>query len=331
MDTLTHGLSGALVGRAFSKNVKIVTPAACIVTGALSATFPDFDFLFKIFGDNTYMWNHRGITHSFFFLPIWAGLISIFLAWIFTRSKNLEKWFKLPDTTYSKWQVFKDIYLLSALSILAHILGDLITSFGTMVFWPNMTRYEFGSVFIIDLFFTGIIVAGLLVSWKFGDNIKLKANIAIFFSMLLVSYVELTNILRDQAKNEMMIIMADKYPNINTESFLFDAKPQMFLPTNWSGIAYDNKEEKYYYAKIDLLGNNYDLKQIFEFKKWGDLNRDRAIIVFEHPEMKFARWFFQYPYVKNEDDKCVYFSDMRYMSSFRGKDPFIYGMCDNTK
>ena len=329
MDTLTHGLSGALIGRVLSNKAKVVTPAAYMTVGAFAAVFPDFDFIFKIFGDNAYMWNHRGITHSFLFLPIWALVISVCMTFFFIRSKNKGKWFKNQEIIHKKYDVFKDIYLIACVGVFAHILGDLITSFGTMIFWPILSRYEYGSVFIIDLFFTGIIVIGLIISWKFGKNNIDKSKIAAIFLLLLVSYIGLTQYLRSVAKEEVSQIIHNKYPETkNNNSIIFDAKPDMFLPINWIGIAYDVKNEKYYYIPLKLWSSNDVSNKVVEYQKWGMMNTDRARVVFEHPKMEFARWFMQYPYVLKEDEKCVLFTDMRYQSNFRKENPFIYGLCD---
>ena len=49
------------------------------------------------------------------------------------------------------------------------IAGDLITSYGTMIFAPlSDARFALGTTFIIDLYFSGIIVAGLVASrcWR---------------------------------------------------------------------------------------------------------------------------------------------------------------------
>jgi len=47
------------------------------------------------------------------------------------------------------------------LSIGAHIAGDVITSYGTMLLAPlSDWRAAIGTTFIIDLWFSGIIVAG---------------------------------------------------------------------------------------------------------------------------------------------------------------------------
>ena len=53
----------------------------------------------------------------------------------------------------------------TALSLAAHIAGDVITGFGTMVFAPlSRWRAALGTTFIIDLWFSGIILAGLIAS-----------------------------------------------------------------------------------------------------------------------------------------------------------------------
>ena len=45
-------------------------------------------------------------------------------------------------------------------AIFVHILGDLITQFGTMILAPfSDQRFGWGTTFIIDLPFTGIILA----------------------------------------------------------------------------------------------------------------------------------------------------------------------------
>ena len=55
-----------------------------------------------------------------------------------------------------------------ALGIGSHIAGDLITSFGTMILAPvSDQRFGLGTTFIIDLWFTGILVAGLVASLVF--------------------------------------------------------------------------------------------------------------------------------------------------------------------
>ena len=56
---------------------------------------------------------------------------------------------------------WRALYGVTALALGAHIVGDLITSFGTIILAPlSDWRAGIGTTFIIDLWFSGIIVAG---------------------------------------------------------------------------------------------------------------------------------------------------------------------------
>ena len=60
---------------------------------------------------------------------------------------------------------WKRLGAAAGLGVLSHILLDWITSWGTMFFAPlSWERYSLDWVFIIDLIFTGLLFAGLLVT-----------------------------------------------------------------------------------------------------------------------------------------------------------------------
>src|SRR6185436_5818849 len=155
MDTLTHALSGALLARA----TEPATPRADelprwlrMTVGFFAAAFPDADFVINFIDPFTYLTTHRGVTHSIILLPLWAAV----LAGVFTL---------LTRRRYP-WRAF---FGMCALGLAAHIAGDIITSFGTMIFAPfSKWRFELSTTFIIDLYFSGIIVAGLIASavWR---------------------------------------------------------------------------------------------------------------------------------------------------------------------
>src|ERR1700741_2657390 len=96
MDTITHGIAGALIGKAFSKGDDMF-PAkpmnrARIITWSLmlGAIFPDIDVLRDIFSHDRLLvitW-HRSVTHSLVLLPLW-GLL---LAAITRAFANWRKW-----------------------------------------------------------------------------------------------------------------------------------------------------------------------------------------------------------------------------------------------
>lgn len=117
MDTLTHALSGMLLARATAPG-KTDTPQLPLYVrmwcGFLAAAFPDADFVMRYFGSLSYLEHHRGVTHSFLMLPLWALLLSVVFMLIWRRRYH--------------WKMFLGV---SAMSVLIHILGDVITAYGT--------------------------------------------------------------------------------------------------------------------------------------------------------------------------------------------------------
>ena len=82
MDTITHGIAGALIGKALCNGSDMfpVKPMnrARIITWSLmlGAIFPDSDVFRDIFSHNDLLvitW-HRSITHSLLLLPIFSFL-----------------------------------------------------------------------------------------------------------------------------------------------------------------------------------------------------------------------------------------------------------------
>src|SRR5688572_32407804 len=119
-----------------------------MAAGFLACAAPDLDFVVGFGGPVSYILNHRGVTHSVLLLPLWALVLSWLLAKILREPRG--------------WRA---LYGVCALALFAHIVGDYITSFGTMVFAPlSDWRAALGTTFIIDLWFSGIIVVGLVLS-----------------------------------------------------------------------------------------------------------------------------------------------------------------------
>ena len=142
MDTLTHALSGALLGRATAPadDANSIPLRRRVALGALAAAFPDIDVVVSGLSPLAYLYHHRGVTHSWVMLAVWA----LVLEWLCSRV-----WRGEPG-----WRAYVGII---AWGIAAHIVGDWITSFGTMMFAPRSdARIEIGTTFIIDLWFSGI-------------------------------------------------------------------------------------------------------------------------------------------------------------------------------
>ncbi len=343
MDTITHGLSGALLGRAMSGRVKNVKPKAFVFVGALASTFPDFDFLFRLISEQSYLMNHRGITHSIFLFPLWAFIISLFSAYIF-KNKVLFRQGWVSDNATLK-ELKNEFFLLSCISILLHITLDYITSFGTMLLSPfSDTRFAQGSVFIIDAWFTGIIILGLLISWK---HTTFKPQIAITSFIILFSYVGFTQYIKHDAQN----LALTKLKTIHSEadSFKIETFPAAFSPFNWNVVAYDKKTENYYVAyfnlgevksksindnmvEISIVGKTINQELWKTIPKWSNNESlsNVANTAWNDPLFSNYRWFLQVPafnsIINNNKKVCIYFKDLRFSSPIR-ENPFIFGIC----
>src|SRR5205809_5264633 len=220
MDTLTHALSGALLARATASEEPRAIPRR-IAAGFFACAAPDLDFVFGYAGPVQYLLNHRGITPSLVLLPLWALGLSWLLAKILREPRG-----------------WKALYGISALAIAAHIAGDLITNYGTMVLAPfSDWRAAIGTTFIIDLWFTGIIIAGLLAC-AIGYRSRLPAIAAL---AVLCGYVGFQFVQRQHAL-EFARQYADAH---NLTAARVDAQPRPVSPLNWTVFVSDDKRHPF--------------------------------------------------------------------------------------
>jgi membrane-bound metal-dependent hydrolase YbcI (DUF457 family) len=142
-DNLTHGLAGALLAQTgFQQRYGPVATVAIVVGTEL----PDLDFLFALGGPVLSFAHHRGMTHSFLG-GSGLALLGALLLWGFCH-------------THAYWR----LALWTWLGVLLHIGMDYLTPYGTQVFWPFDARYYTAdAVFIIDYFYTGLMVVALLL------------------------------------------------------------------------------------------------------------------------------------------------------------------------
>jgi len=142
-DNLTHGLAGALLAQTGLQ--QRYGPAATVAL-VVGAELPDLDFLFALGGPVLSFVHHRGMTHS---LVGGAGLALL-------GALLLRRFFR--EHTY--WR----LVLLTYLGVVLHIGMDVLTPYGTQVFWPlTARRYTADALFILDYFYTGLMVVTLLL------------------------------------------------------------------------------------------------------------------------------------------------------------------------
>ena len=328
MDTITHALSGALIARATAATDGTIPLSRRIALGTVAAAFPDSDILLSLGSPIDYLLYHRGLTHSLLVLPAWAVL----LAWLAARL------WRDPGG----WRPY---FGVTALGIGIHIAGDVITSFGTMVFAPlSDLRVAMGTTFIIDLYFTGIIALGLAASRLWRSS---RAPAAVALSVL-VCYVGFQAMLHRQA-----IEAGREYARAHN---LFAARvaalERPLSPFNWRLIVARGDEQ--YYADVNLRAKNppkpagrdagmiaqiasafapVDMARWVSAPRFGDTAEDRLIAqqAWQQPSFSFFRWFASFPALYKIDrgnpSICVWFHDLRFAMQGRQNAPFRYGMC----
>jgi inner membrane protein len=332
MDTLTHALSGALIARV-TESQQGGNPVAArgwrrVMAGFVAAAFPDVDYFLSYVSPVAYLIGHRGVTHSVLLLPLWALLLS----WVFARIGGG----RLP------WRAY---YAVCALALGMHIAGDLITSFGTMIFAPlSNTRWALGTTFIIDPWFTGLIAIALLASAA-APRTRAPALIGL---VLLVAYVGMQALLKQQAMQ-----WGEAYARARG---LGEARvsvlPRPVSPFNWMVIV--DEGSRYHHASINLRrrqplpapGPDAGLiprldaayrpltDALWEVTpRFGEGTAEQGLAqeAWRQPALAFFRWFAAYPALlrieQGNPSTCVWFYDLRFYIPGHESLPFRFGVC----
>ncbi len=174
MDPITHGITGALLGKGyFSERHGRVA----IFAATLGAVFPDVDVIAEAFSHDplSIVKYHRGITHSFVGLPFFAAALAGLTRWI-ARKCGIAS---------PSWAILTVIY---GVGIASHIVLDGMTSFGTRMWTPiSQTRVAWDLLFIIDFTFTSIALLPQVVAWIYRDRAKTRGRAARMWVLFTVS------------------------------------------------------------------------------------------------------------------------------------------------
>src|SRR4029077_11252910 len=96
---------------------------------------------------------HRSITHSLVLLPIFSLLLA-------ALTRGIARKFRWEGPS------FVILTLLYAVGILRHILLDLVTTFGTAIWFPGQwSRPAWDLIFIVDFSFAGILLIPQFLAW----------------------------------------------------------------------------------------------------------------------------------------------------------------------
>lgn len=335
MDTITHAIIGATLARATAPSAVSSSPPSAQESislgrrtwlGGLAAAFPDIDYIAYPLDPLSFIsdW-HRGETHSLVMLPLWALLLGLALA---TIVKHKQQW--------------REIALICVLSIFSHILSDLITSWGTQIFAPlSALRVSLGTTFIIDPYFTFIILSGLVLSTL--KNSKTTAQIAL---AALTLYIAMQGLVKLQVY-QIGKAQAASHQWLNAQ---VNTMPQPLSPFYWKIII--SEGDRYHMAYIDLLAGDDKLPPLHEveslleitnhyrppsrlswshYSRYGEDDEQKLVrSAWQRPEFERYRRFAAYPiFVRQQQSgsaSCMVFMDLRFAIPHRNP-PFSYAMC----
>jgi len=294
-----------------------------MAAGFFACAAPDLDIVYALAGPEAYLLNHRGPTHSLLLLPAWSFVV----AWL------LSKILREPGG----WRA---LYAVSAMSLGLHVAFDLITSYGTQLLWPlSDWRPWLGTTFVIDLWFSAIILAGLAVS-AFLRTSRLPAAAAF---AILAGYVGFQAMERQKA----LAFGREYAASRGLSGASVTAFPRPVSPFNWTVMVSD--EEVVRFSHVNLIrreakryqpGDGFIARVDSPYlpleqavwqtrRRFGETQQALIRDAWNAAPLAFFRWFAELPAFEkmNPGGSCIWFTDMRFFTPGRGDQSFLYGVC----
>jgi inner membrane protein len=235
---------------------------------------------------------------------------------------------------------WRGLYGITALALAAHIAGDLITSFGTIIFAPlSDWRAGIGTTFIIDLWFSGIIVAGLVFSLGFRKS----RWPAVAASVALAGYVGFQYVQKQRALD----FGAAYAKSLALRHAQVSVQPRPVSPFNWTVFVSD--DEAHRFAHVNLVrkeprryqpGDGFIARLNAPYlplgqavwvtrRRYGETESGMIRDAWNSEALAFFRWFAALPAFDgmSEGSTCVWFTDLRFITPGREGMPFRYAVC----
>ena len=201
----THTLVGLAIARAAPDRWVRHTAA----TAVIAANLPDIDLVTLIAGAPAYIEYHRGLTHSLLAVPVLALALTLV---IYIFSGNF-------------WRTL----VIALASSATHPLLDYANTYGLRPFLPFARTWYYGdTLFIIDPYIDGILLAGILAGQRFTSVRQFVAWAGILFA---IAYIGIRIQLRNEARAQLEGFSV-ALRNVERSAVL----PQMLDATRWQGI-----------------------------------------------------------------------------------------------
>jgi inner membrane protein len=317
MDSITHTLTGGVIARAINDE-KVGNWGT--VAGFAMGFFPDTDFVLGLFNRQFYLEYHRDFTHSLILIPFYA----LFFSWVFVK--------------LSKRPHFWSFYKICLPVLVSHVLLDLFTSYGTMIFSPFLEhRYAWDLVFIVDLIFSGIVFFPMMASFFWRKKARWICRRSLIGLALYVFFCWMQH-------GRALELTKTFARNLNEEVIQVASLPQPLSPFRWGNFIVT--KDKVYQGFVDFfmektppqsskstsffgkLNNLYDPPEKITYTSWIKFPDSPWVKkALQTDGVKFYYWFARFPVVKSVNSQDgrhrVEFMDVRFlMPSIRM--PFVY-------
>ena len=289
MDPITHITSGALGAQVLRKPLR--NDRYLMVFCILAAWLPDIDNFVGLLGTEFYLIHHRSFTHSFIGgIPLAALFVVIFR--LFVRSLS-----------------FKRGMIIAYAFILVHIFLDLITSYGTQIFFPfTNARYAVTCVFILDPIYT---LTMLFILYRSFTSQQTRKTLAVAGMIWIFLYPAVNLGIRYTLQYHLNTRLRSE----GIEFTRLDVSTDVLSPFFWKVIL--EQDDTYLIGGVSLLKPNVPIA-LASFKKvdstvFQDLSRTA-------PVFSTYAWFFDFPIVNTEvsengEETLVTIWDLRFAST----------------
>ena len=151
MDPISQGTVGAAFAQSTANKNNIIKIG---IIGFLAGLAPDLDVFIRSSTDPILTLEyHRQFTHSLFFIPIGALIVTLVIFPLVKKSLSL-----------------KTVYVASFFGYTTHGFLDACTSYGTLLFWPfSNERVTWNNISVVDPIFTipaSVLVATAIITRK---------------------------------------------------------------------------------------------------------------------------------------------------------------------
>ncbi|GAB3042497.1 metal-dependent hydrolase [Virgibacillus ainsalahensis] len=235
MDTGTHIVMGVALGGLATLDPVVqndpVLFSAVLAGTVVGSHAPDFDTIFKLKNNATYIRHHRGTSHSIPAVFLWGILISGIIYMIVPQVDFLHLW------------------LWTFLAVVIHVFVDIFNAYGTQAYRPFTKKWiAHGFINTFDPYIFFLHIAGI-GAWILGAN-------PVYTWVLMYTVIILYYIKRYLDKREIVKKIEDYFP----ESKQIATSPTM--KQNYWRVAITT-DTKYYVGTVE----NRHIEIIDEFDK----------------------------------------------------------------